>query len=120
MKHWSAYALPRGVPAHIRSDNGSECTATALRTWLQRLGVATLYITPGNPWENGYIESFNGKLRNEILNGEIFYTLNEAKIILERWRHHYNHKRPHSALGYKPPVPEAVEHNSNFIMAGLT
>jgi len=82
--------------------------------------VSTLFIQPGSPWENGYIESFNGKLRNEILNGEIFYTLNEARIIIERWRHHYNHKRPHSSLGYKPPVPEAVEHSSNFFTAGLT
>jgi putative transposase len=110
----------KGTPAHIRSDNGPEFIAKALRGWLLRVDVNTLFIEPGSPWENGYIESFNGKLRNEILNGEIFYTLNEAKIITERWRYHYNHKRPHSSLRYKPPVPETFEHSSNFIKAGLT
>jgi putative transposase len=98
----------RGVPEHIRSDNGSEFTASMIRTWLNELGTKTLFIEPGNPWENGYIESFNGKLRDELLNREIFYTLQEAKILIEHWRREYNQVRPHSALGYKPPAPEAV------------
>ena len=98
----------RGVPQFIRSDNGPEFTATVVRNWLARVGVKTLFIEPGSPWENGYVESFNGKLRDELLNGEIFYTLKEAKILIEQWRHHYNHVRPHSALGYRPPAPEAV------------
>jgi len=110
----------KGTPDHIRSDNGPEFIAKDLRGWLKRVNVNTLYIEPGSPWENGYIESFNGKLRNELLNGEIFYTLNEAKIVIERWRHHYNHVRPHSSLNYKPPVPEAYEESSNFMLAGLT
>jgi len=100
--------IQRGIPEHIRSDNGSEFTAKAVRQWLKALGVTTLYITPGSPWENGYIESFNGKLRDEVLNVEIFDTLLEAKVLIERWRQHYNHVRPHSSLGYKPPAPEAV------------
>jgi putative transposase len=98
----------RGVPEHIRSDNGSEFTARMIRTWLNELGTRTLFIEPGSPWENGYIESFNGKLRDELLNREIFYTLQEAKILIEHWRREYNQVRPHSALGYKPPAPEAV------------
>ena len=98
----------RGVPDHIRSDNGSEFTAQAVRDWLKKVGAKTLYIEPGSPWENGYNESFNGKLRNELLNGEIFYTLQEAKVLIERWRNHYNHVRPHSSLGYKPPAPKTV------------
>ena len=97
----------RGVPGHIRSDNGPEFTATAVRDWLRRVGVKTLFIEPGSPWENGYIESFNGKLRDELLNGEIFYTLNEARAVIEWWRRHYNEVRPHSSLGYRPPAPEA-------------
>ena len=98
----------RGVPEHIRSDNGSEFTAKMIRSWLNELGAKTLFIEPGSPWENGCIESFNGKLRDELLNREIFYTLQEAKIIIENWRREYNQVRPHSALGYKPPAPEAV------------
>ena len=98
----------RGVPEHIRSDNGPEFTATAVRDWLKRVGVKTLFIEPGSPWENGYNESFNGKLRDQLLNGEIFYTLREAKVLLERWRWHYNHVRPHSSLGYRPPAPAAT------------
>jgi len=97
----------RGVPDHIRSDNGSEFTATAVRDWLKRVDVKTLYITPGSPWENGYIESFNGKLADELLEREIFDTLYEAKVLIERWRVHYNTVRPHSSLGYRPPAPEA-------------
>jgi transposase InsO family protein len=98
----------RGIPAHLRSDNGAEFTAVAVRDWLSRLGVGTLFIEPGSPWENGYVESFNGKLRDELLNGEIFYTLKEAKVLIERWRQRYNRLRPHSSLGYRPPGPEAT------------
>jgi len=101
--------VERGVPAYIRSDNGPEFTAKAVRGWLERLNVQTLFIEPGCPWENGYVESFNGKLRDELLNREIFYTLDEAQVLIERWRHHYNTRRPHSALGYKVPVPEAIK-----------
>ncbi len=98
----------RGPPGHIRSDNGAEFTATAVREWLPRVGVKTLYIEPGSPWENGYNESFNGKLRDELLNGENFYSLRQAQVIIEAWRRHYNTIRPHSALGYRPPAPEAI------------
>jgi len=98
----------RGIPGHIRSDNGPEFTAKAIRKWLNRLGVKTLYIEPGSPWENGYIESFNGKLRDELLNCETFTTLTEAKVLIEQWRREYNQVRPHSSLGYQPPAPEAI------------
>ena len=98
----------RGVPEHIRSDNGPEFTAAAVREWLSRLGVTTLFIEPGSPWENGYVESFNGKLRDELLNREIFYTLKEAKVLIERWRQEFNRLRPHSSLGYRPPAPETI------------
>ena len=98
----------RGIPEHIRSDNGPEFTAKAVRRWLNRLGVKTLFIEPGSPWENGYIESFNGKLRDELLDREIFTTLEEAKVLIEQWRRDYNQVRPHSALGYQPPAPEAI------------
>jgi putative transposase len=98
----------RGIPTHIRSDNGPEFVATALREWIAAVGAKTAYIEPGSPWENGYCESFNGKLRDELLNGEIFYTLNEAKIVIEAWRRHYNTARPHSSLGYRPPAPEVI------------
>ena len=100
-----------GPPDHIRSDNGSEFTAKAVRDWLSRIGVKTPYIEPGSPWENGYNESFNGKLGDELLKGEIFYSLKEAKVLIEQWRHHYNTIRPHSALGYRPPAPEAIQHH---------
>ena len=100
--------LRYGVPEHIRSDNGPEFVAKAVREWLARLGTETLFIEPGSPWENGYIESFNGKLRDELLNGEIFYTLTEARVLIEMWRRHYNQVRPHSSLGYRPPAPEAA------------
>ncbi|WP_120222558.1 IS3 family transposase [Sphingopyxis sp. FD7] len=100
--------VTRGPPAHIRSDNGPEFIATAVQQWLAQIGVKTLYITPGSPWENGYCESFNGSLRDELLNGEIFYSLAEAQILIEAWRRHYNTIRPHSSLGYRPPAPEAV------------
>ena len=85
----------RGVPEHVRSDNGPEFIAHALRDWLAAVGAKTAYIMPGSPWENGYCESFNSKLRDELLNGEIFYTLKEAKIVIEAWRRHYNTIRPH-------------------------
>jgi putative transposase len=98
----------RGIPEYIRSDNGPEFTAKAVRSWLERLGVKTLFIEPGSPWENGYIESFNGKLRDELLNREIFTTLTEAKILIEQWRREYNQIRPHSALEYQPPAPAAI------------
>jgi putative transposase len=98
----------RGVPEHIRSDNGPQFTAKAIRKWLARLGAKTPFIELGSPWENGYIESFNGKLRDELLNREIFTTLTEAKVLMEQWRKEYNQVRPHSALGYRPPTPEAV------------
>jgi putative transposase len=98
----------RGIPEHVRSDNGPEFTAGAIRRWLSRLGVKTLFIKRGSPWENGYIESFNGKLRDELLNREIFTTLGEARVLIEQWRREYNQLRPHSSLGYRPPAPEAI------------
>ena len=101
--------IQRRVPAYIRSDNGSEFTAKVVRQWLSNLGVKTLYIEPGSPWENGYLESFNGKLRDELLNAEIFDTLREAQVLVERWRREYNTVRPHSALNYRPPAPEAIQ-----------
>ena len=100
--------VEHGPPDYIRSDNGSEFTAQAIRDWLARLGVKTLFIEPGSPWENGYNESFNGKLRDELLNSEIFYSLKEAQVLIEAWRQHYNTARPHSSLGYRPPAPETV------------
>jgi len=100
--------LMRGVPKYIRSDNGPEFTAKVVRKWLHNLGVTTLFIEPGSPWENGYIESFNGKLRDELLNGEIFDTLVEAQVLIEMWRKEYNQVRPHSSLGYRPPAPPAL------------
>ena len=96
----------RGVPGHIRSDNGPEFIAKALQDWIAAVGAKTAYIAPGSPWENGFIESFNARLRDELLNGEIFFTLREAQIIIESWRHHYNTVRPHASLGYRPPAPE--------------
>lgn len=98
--------ITRGIPEYIRSDNGPEFVADLLREWLRDLDVRTAFIEPGSPWENGYIESFNGKLRDELLNGEIFDTLKEARVVVERWRRYYNTERPHSSLGYRPPAPE--------------
>jgi len=98
----------RGIPEHIRSDNGPEFTAKAVRKWLGNMDVKTLFIEPGSPWENGYIESFNGKLRDELLNRETFTTLTEAKVLIADWRKEYNQVRPHSARNYRPPAPEAV------------
>lgn len=98
--------LTRGVPGHIRSDNGPEFVAEAVRKWIAAVGAKTAYIEPGSPWENGYVESFNARLRDELLNGEIFYSLREAQIVIESWRRHYNAVRPHQSLGYTPPAPE--------------
>ena len=102
--------VKHGIPEYIRSDNGSEFTARIVRQWLKQIGVQTLYIEPGSPWENGYNESFNGKLRDELLRGEIFYTLKEAQVLIERWRLEYNTFRPHSSLNYRCPAPEARLH----------
>jgi transposase InsO family protein len=96
----------QGIPAYIRSDNGPEFLAKAVQEWIAVVGAKTAYIERGSPWENGYIESFNARLRDELLDGEIFYTLREAQIIIESWRRHYNTIRPHASLGYKPPAPE--------------
>lgn len=101
--------IAHGIPEFIRSDNGPEFVAKQLREWLARTGAATLYIEPGSPWENGYCESFNSKLRAEFLNGEIFYSLKEVRVLTERWRVYYNTERPHSSLGYRPPAPAAVQ-----------
>lgn len=98
----------RGVPDHIRSDNGPEFAAHAVRDWITKVGAKTLFIEPGSPWENGYNESFNGKLRDELLNIELFNDLREAKVLIERWRKHYNTVRPHTSLRYQPPAPEAI------------
>src|SRR5262245_13141440 len=96
----------RGVPGHVRSDNGPEFVAEAVQAWITAVGAKTAYIERGSPWENGCIESFNARLRDELLNGEIFYTLREAQIVIESWRRHYNTIRPHASIGYKPPAPE--------------
>jgi len=96
----------RGVPGHVRSDNGPEFVAKAVQEWIAAVGAKAAYIAPGSPWENGFIESFNARLRDELLDGEIFYSLKEAKIVIESWRRHYNTLRPHGSLGYKPPAPE--------------
>ena len=98
----------RGPPALIRSDNGPEFVAETVRDWIAAVGAQTAYIEPGSPWENGYCESFNARFRDELLNGEIFYTLKEAQIVIEEWRRHYNTVRPHSTLGYRPPAPESI------------
>lgn len=98
----------RGAPKYIRSDNGPEFVAKAVRDWITAVGAKTAYIEPGSPWENGYCESFNERMRDELLNGEVFYNLREAQILIEEWRRLYNTKRLHSALGYKPPAPETI------------
>ena len=98
--------LKEGVPDYIRSDNDSEFTAQKVQKWLKKLEVKTVYITPGSPWENGYNERFNGILRDELLDGEMFFTLKEAQVLISQWRNHYNKVRPHSSLGYRPPAPE--------------
>ncbi len=96
------------MPDHVRSDNGPEFIARAVREWIAAVGARTAFVEPGSPWENGYCESFNSKLRDELLNGEVFYSLAEARIVIESWRQHYNTQRPHSSLGYKPPAPSTV------------
>lgn len=98
--------ITRGVPEHVRSDNGPEFIATAVQEWIAAVGAKTAYIAPGSPWENGFVESFNARLRDELLNGEIFYSLAEARVIIETWRRHFNTVRPHASLGYRAPAPE--------------
>ncbi len=98
----------RGPPAFVRVDNGPEFVAEAVRRWIGAVGARTAYIEPDSPWENGYIESFNARFRDELLNGKIFYSLKEAQVVIEQWRYHYNAVRPHNALGYRPPAPEAI------------
>jgi len=111
----------KGKPQYVRSDNGAEFSAKAVRSWLGELEVAPLYIERGRPWENGYVESFNGKMRDELLNREQINTLREAQVFLEQWRSHYNTTRPHSSLGYKPPAPEArLEIIIQPVLAGLS
>ena len=112
----------RGVPTFVRSDNGPEFVAKIVRDWINAIGAKMAYIVPGSPWENGYCESFNARFRDELLNGEIFYSLKEAQIIIEQGRRHYNTKRPHSALGYqspitdhRSPVPEASVHKDRSL-----
>jgi len=100
--------IARGTPGYIRSDNGPEFIATAVKGWISGVGAKTAFIEPGSPWENGYVESFNGKLRDELLNAEVFNTLLEARVLIEQWRVHYNTVRPHSSLGYRPPAPDVV------------
>ena len=100
--------IARGTPGFIRSDNGPEFVATAVKGWISGVGAKTAYIEPGSPWENGYVESFNGKLRDELLNAEVFNTLAEAKVLIEHWRVHFNTVRPHSSLGYRPPAPDVI------------
>jgi len=106
----------RGFPEYIRSDNGPEFVAKSVRNWISAVGAKTAYIEPGSPWENGYCESFNARLRDEFLNGEIFYTLKEAEILIEQWRVHYNTVRPHSSLNWNPPVPESLFQFDETIM----
>ena len=108
--------ISRGRPDYIRSDNGLEFIAKALRRWIANVGTQTAYIEPGSPWENGYCESFNSKLGDELLNGEIFYTLREAEVLIEAWRRHFNTVRPHSSLGYRPPAPEAIVTNGGTLV----
>ena len=110
--------VARGVPAHVRSDQGPECVAAAVQGWIAGVGAATAYIEKASPWENGYVESFNGKLRDELLNGEVFSTLREAQVLIEEWRQHYNRVRPHSSLGYRPPAPETLPVAGSQISSG--
>ena len=111
----------KGVPEHIRSDNGPEFTAKAVREWLGKVGGKTLYIEPGSPWENGFVESFNGKQRDELLDREVFYTLLEVQVLTEQYRQTFNRIRPHSSLGYRPPAPETfLPENLVPVLVGLT
>jgi putative transposase len=111
--------IARGIPAHIRSDQGPEFVANAVKGWIVGVGATTAYIEKGSPWENGYVESFNARLRDELLNGEVFHTVAEARVLIERWRPHYNEKRPHSSLGYRPPAPEVVPFAPPCRVAGM-
>ncbi len=109
-----------GIPEHIRSDNGPEFIAKELRKWLSGVGVKTAYITPGSPWENGFYESFNGTFRDNLLDGEIFYSLQEARVIVSEWVKHYNQVRPHSSLGYRPPatqvqIPRIIQNQPSLL-----
>ena len=104
----SGLFILRGVPGHVRSDNGPEFVAKAVQAWITAVGARTAYIAPGSPWENGFVESFNARLRDELLDGEIFYSLREAQIVIEGWRRHYNAVRPHASLGYRAPAPEVL------------
>jgi putative transposase len=101
--------IKHGIPEHLRSDNGPEFIARHLRSWLAELNVQCSFITPGSPWENGFIESFNSRMRSELLDGEIFYNLHEAQVLIDRWRSFYNTIRPHSSLGYLPPAPVSFQ-----------
>lgn len=112
--------LQRGIPQHIRSDNGPEFVAKKLVKWFEELEVKPLFIQPGSPWENGYCESFNGKMRYEFLNGEIFYSLFEARVLIDEWRVHYNTKRPHSALNGRPPAPETLQPDFKLLAMGYS
>lgn len=107
--------LRYGCPKFVRSDNGPEFIAKRLINWFDQLEVKPLFIEPGSPWENGYCESFNGKMRFEFLNGEIFYNMTEARVLIENWREHYNSVRPHSSLGYRPPAPATLQPNMKLI-----
>jgi transposase InsO family protein len=98
----------RGVPGHVRSDRGPEFVAKAVQAWITAVGAKAAYIAPGSPWENGFVESFNARLRDELLDGEIFYSLREAQVVIESWRRHYNQVRPHASLGYRAPAPEVI------------
>jgi transposase InsO family protein len=111
--------IARGAPAHIRSDQGPEFAAEAVKGWIAGVGAKTAYIEKASPWENGYVESFNGKLRDELLNGEAFNTLREAQVLIEAWRRHYNQVRPHSSMGYRPPAPETVPLAMSQISSGI-
>jgi transposase InsO family protein len=110
--------IAHGTPTHIRSDQGPEFIADAVKTWIAGVGSQTAYIEKASPWENGYVESFNGKLRDELLNGEVFNTLREAQVLIEEWRRHYNRVRPHSSLGYRTPAPETVPMARSRISSG--
>ena len=107
-----------GTPVHVRSDRGPECIAEAVKSWIAGVGARTACTEKASPWENGYVESFNGKLRDELLNGEVFNTLREAQVLIEAWRRHYNRVRPHSSLGYRPPAPETVPMARSQISSG--
>ena len=109
--------IEHGCPTHVRSDNGPEFIAKNLMRWFKQLEVKPLFIEPGSPWKNGYCESFNGKMRYELLDGEIFFSLKEAQVVIENWRQHYNKVRPHSSLGGRPPAPETKQPDLKVLAA---